>query len=164
MAVYQPEKAQTLNITKVTDIFRVRTPSLAAVRRDHGEQFAIDYLMLWVIELNEVLNVGKKMNEQQIKMTARLVMQENPLLTVADIKLVFDRGISGYYGADYNRLDSTVICGWFRKHWDERLEAAEQDSIMKSQETKGKHPTEKRTGEIQKNREAFIKYKTGRLK
>ncbi len=101
-----------------------------------GETYALDYLMKWIILLNKMVNVGNKMQAFQVKYTAKLILDENPLLTIADIKYVFDKAISGHYGELYNRLDSTVLCRWFRQHWDERLEAAGIESEISHTQSK----------------------------
>lgn len=112
----------------MVDIFRKKTPSLAKIRKDSGEQFVIDYLTLWLIEINDMVNVENKMSDVQVQYTARLIINEHPLLTIADIKYVYDGIVSGRYGILYNRINSLTICSWFRKHWDDRLTEAANES------------------------------------
>lgn len=93
------------------------------------------------------------MNDVQVKYTAQLILQEFPLLTVADIKFVFDGVMSGRYGKTYHQLDSLTICGWFREHWEQRLNAAEQESMMKHSRTKDTEDS--RAREVKKLRDVF---------
>ena len=122
-------------IKTIQDIFKAKTPTLARIKKECGEQLAIDYLALWILNLNDILNLKTKMEEFQIEYTARLVMNENPLLCVADIKIVFDSAVSGQYGVIY-RLDSVTICTWFRMHWNKRLEIAENESHIEHETRK----------------------------
>ena len=159
-----PEKAiEKLDYVKsLPDIYRQKTPSLAKLRREMGEDYALKYLMQWIILLNKMVNVGNKMQAFQVKYTAKLIMNENPLLTIADIKYVFDRAVSGHYGELYNRLDSAVMCRWFRQHWDERLDAAGAESETRHSEKKeiGERTT---SGQFEHKR--FIKkYQIDKLK
>ena len=103
------------------------------------------------------------MNEKQIDFTAKMILQENPLLTVADIKLVIHNAASGRYGKDYNRIDSSVICEWFRRHWDERMNAAEMTSLEEHGKNK-RLPDAPRTGEIEKIKfkDAVKRYSQGK--
>lgn len=105
-----------------------------------------------------MLNVSTRMNETQVEYTARMILAENPLLTIADIKYVFDSAVTGKYGLLYNRLDPQVICTWFRKHWDDRLEAAENESMKEhSQHNSGNY--ERTAGkEIQAFKDAFKRW------
>ena len=123
------------NVKSLPDVWKAKTPSLARMRKQYGERLPVDYLTLWILAINDMVNVGNKMTAFQMEYTAKLVFKENPLLTIADIKFVFDRAVSGSFGELYNRLDSAMICTWFRKHWVERLEAAEQHSQEKHYNT-----------------------------
>lgn len=159
---WQPENAlvNLSDVRKLPDIFTVKTPSLARLKREMGEEYTQDYLARWIILINKMVNVGNKMNAMQVKYTAQLIISENPLLTIADIKYVFDRAISGQYGELYNRLDSSVICKWFRQHWDERLEAGAAQSEVEHQQRKSWEQGGERTSETEKVkfREAFSKH------
>jgi len=150
------------SVRSLPDVYRVKTPSLARMRREVSEEFVLDYLTLWIAELNGIVGVKNTMNETQIRYTAKLILQENPLITVADIKYVFDGVASGKYGELYNSLDCPKICSWFRKHWSERLEAAEQQSIVESQEQKmgnQRRSASGRDGAIQEFKQAVERYK-----
>lgn len=150
-------------VRSLPDVWRKKTHSLARIRKESSEEFAEDYIKIWLLELNELLNVSKPMNEKQIDFTAKMILQENPLLTVADIKLVINNAASGKYGKDYNRVDSAVICEWFRKHWDERMNAAEMSSLEEHSKNK-RQPDMPRVSQMEKAkfREAVAKYSQGK--
>ena len=134
------------------------------MKKEHGREFATDYLMLWVIEINEMVNIGSKMTSAQIKYTANLIVNEYPLMTVADIKYVFDKAMTGKYGELYNRIDSMTICGWFNKHWNERMDEAEQQSMSKHYENTRTAPVERKATEVENIRNAVHRYKLEQLK
>lgn len=160
MSEYAPQRVikALKDVNSMPDIFRVKTPSLAAMRRDCGEQFVIDYLAMWLITLDDMLNITNKMSETQIEYTCSKILAENPLLTVADIKVVFDSALTGKYGKLFNRLDPPIICTWFRDHWSERLNAAAEISIRESEEYKKGNFERSTNSEIQAFREAHRTY------
>ncbi len=137
--LYSHSKAvQTLKrVNSLPDVFRAKTPSLARTAKDFGEEFTIRYLAEWIAEMNDLSGAGNTMTEKQCLHAAQLIMNENPMLTVADIKLVFDNAVSGRYGSLYNSVDIPKVCSWFRKHWQERLEEAEHQSYINHIGTKG---------------------------
>ncbi len=151
-------------VRSIPDIFRTKTPSLAKIKKEYGPQMPVDYLALWIIAINDMVNVGNKMTGFQTEYTAKLIFKENPLLTIADIKFVFDKAISGAYGELYNRLDTPIICTWFRRHWQERLETAEAKAIEDHQSRIDRGG--ERTGEAEKikMKEAIKRYSQTKTK
>lgn len=163
MAAYNPDNALTTlqQVVNLPDVWRAKTPSLARINREAGTDLVIDLLSLWITRINKMLNITNPMNPEQITYTSRQVFTQNPMLTIADIKLVFDRAVTGQYGKDYNRLDSSVICTWFRTHWEERLQAAETVNID-THASKKENPWAPRSGEFEKDKmkEAMNHYLT----
>ena len=148
-------------IKGVPDIFKSKTPSLARMKKEKGEEYTLKYLQMWIVTINDLSGVDKQMNEIQVQYTSKLVFQENPLLTVADIKLVCDRILSGHYGELYNMINSVKICKCFKEYWDERLEIGEQQSYIEHQENIKKESNTERMSEkgINEIKEAVKKFK-----
>lgn len=144
-------------------MYRVETPTLGLMRQDCGEEFVVNYLASWIITLNDMLNLGNSMKDAQVEYAAKMILDENPLLTVADIKFIFDSAVTGKYGLLYNRLDTQIVCTWFRKHWEERLDCAENESIMAHQRiTQAGDYERSSTRATQRFREARKKWETDR--
>ncbi len=158
---YNPSVALTTldEVKSLPDVFRVKTPSLARLQNDFDKEFVVDYLQLWIIKINDMVNAKNKMNDQQVQYTAQLILNENPLLTIADIKFVFDGIVSGRFGEMYNTIDCPKLCTWFRKHWEHRLSEAEAQSHIRHMERKEPR-VERENTEIQKIKEAYKKWKT----
>lgn len=70
-----------------------------------------------------MVNVQMNMNAAQIAMTAEMIVEKQWTYSLEDIQLCLDNGAMGIYGELYNRLDGSVIFGWFRKYEIERNEA-----------------------------------------
>lgn len=118
------------------DVFKADLPSLAKIGKQFTRDTAEAYISIWITNLVEFFQVGKRMGEFQIDETAMLVMDEYYMLTLADINLVFQRAKKGHYGELYDRLDGAIILSWFRKYFEERCETAESISMYEHKEHK----------------------------
>lgn len=96
------------------------------------------------------MNLGKNMNPEQMNETAYMIMDEYPFLTLADINLVFKRAKMGEYGNLYDRLDGSIIMGWFKTYFTHRLEAAEAESIRQAGLYKPRSMQSTRSGQTKK--------------
>ena len=69
-------------------------PSIGLIQKVKGETFALAYLKMWVIDLQDKLNIRNKMNEHMIDAFAEAFLDEFRHLTISDIKIVFTAYIS----------------------------------------------------------------------
>lgn len=96
------------------------------------------------------MNLGKNMNPDQMNETACMIMDEYSFLTLADINLVFKRAKMGEYGNLYDRLDGSIIMGWFKTYFTNRLETAEAESIREAGTYKPRSMQNTRSGQTKK--------------
>ncbi len=139
-------------------VFESKLPSLAKVRKTYGEEFTEGYVAVWITNLVEFFEVGKRMGENQILETAMLVMQDYYMLTLADINLVFTRAKKGEYGQLYDRLDGAVILSWFRKYFEERCQEAENIALRKHDRYKDNGQPRTSNNEKEAHKKAFQQY------
>lgn len=123
-------------IKNFSDVFDAGYPSLNKIKNELGEDTVLGFLKLHILDLRVFLNIGKTMSDTQTEQTAMLLFDEFPSLTVADIKLFFNKIKKGHYGQIYDRLDGQLILIWLAKYYNERLEDAENKSIRKHEELK----------------------------
>lgn len=73
------------------------------------------------------MNIDRNMNAEQMAYCAEDIansMEANIYcLSLDDIQLCLEKGGRCEYGEIYNRMDQTVIFGWFKKYWEERAAA-----------------------------------------
>ena len=138
--------------------FQSGLPTLARVNKHFGRDFTESYLAIWITNLVEYFQVGRKMGEQQIIETAMLVMDEYYMLTLADINLVFTRVKKGYFGEIYDRIDGAVILGWFKKYFEERCSEAEALSMREHEKYAVTGAPRVGQAHIQAHKEAIHKY------
>ena len=126
LMIYSPSKVQSdlRQVKTVRDAIMVKTPSLAKIRKQYGGKQIEAYIKIWLIELNEFINVARPLKEPQIDECARLIMSEYWGLTVADINLIFKTAKMGGYGELYSSLSINSILGWFGEYCNKRLSTA----------------------------------------
>lgn len=80
------------------------------------------------------------MTDEQTSETALLIAETYPSLNIADINLIFRNAKLGRYGKIYDRLDGQIILEWFDRYFDERCNAAAEQSIQEAEKYKGWQP------------------------
>ncbi|MCQ2202415.1 MAG: hypothetical protein MJZ27_10045 [Bacteroidales bacterium] len=123
------------NLT-ISKIMQAKEPSLAAIKRVSSEAKVKALIKLQCVYLNEMLNLKRPLTEAMIDRIADDVMKEYYYLSMADVYLVFDRAIKGYWGEFYELVNVPMVEGWFRKYADERFEIAERRSIEEAESYK----------------------------
>ncbi len=76
-----------------------------------------------ITRATQLVNVERNMNGMQIASLTEMLIETYWMYSLEDIQLCLDRGANGLYGEIYNRLDGSVIMGWFRKYEAERMQA-----------------------------------------
>ena len=104
-------------------------PSLAKLKKEYSTDIVHAYIEMWILNLNEYLNLKDSMSPNQMMETAILIYQDFYYFNLADINLIFGNAKKGYYGHHYQRLDGATIILWFYKHAEERANIAESICI-----------------------------------
>ena len=128
LRIYNPRKVQEdlRQVKTVKQAIMVQTPSIATLRKTYGERQIGAYIKLWIIQLNEFLNVARPLKEVQIDECARLILSEYWGMSIADINIVFRKAKMGGYGELYESLSLNKILGWFKEYYNDRLNTAGQ--------------------------------------
>ncbi len=104
------------------------TPTLGTLKREFGDKAIEAYIKLWLIHLNQLLDLKKPLTEMQIDCIALQVLNNYRSLTIADIYLIFTNAINGEYGNFYDRLTIPTVMKWFRLYFEARCQAAAEQS------------------------------------
>ena len=123
-------------IKSYSDVFNGEYPTLNKIKSELGEEAVLGFLKLHILDLRVFLNIGKTMSDAQTEQTALFILDEYPQLTIADIKLFFNKIKKGHYGQIYDRLDGQLILIWLNKYFEERCDTAELESQTQSEEHK----------------------------
>lgn len=113
--------------------------SLASIRKKVGKNVSINILTVWLINLNDFLNISRKMNPVQIEETCDLLYDEFYYLKISDIALLMKRIKTGYYGQFYESIDGMKIMEMFYQYAQERINGILERSEREERELKIKN-------------------------
>jgi hypothetical protein len=125
------------------------------LKKQYGERQIEAYIKLWLIELNEIINTTRPLNEAQIDETAYLILSEYSNVSIADINLIFKTAKMGGYGEFYGTLSIDKILKWFGDYFNERCNTA--GDISRTEADKIKYQDEKRYGDQRNVKEQAFK-------
>lgn len=117
-------------------MFENKTPSIVVIKKEMGATFTTGYIKIWLVELNEMLNLRRPMTESQITFSAQLISDEFWMLHIADLQLLFTKILSGQYGELYESLNPPKIMTFFRNYLNERTSLGGEKSKREHQEYK----------------------------
>ncbi len=106
----------------VSDALSRQTLSLVQIKKGKGEVFLRSYISMWLIYLNEVLNLNNPLTEAQIELCTEQIMADYSFLKISELSLIFKRIVSGEFGELYERISMPKIMNIFRQYDQERTE------------------------------------------
>jgi len=116
-------------LTTIAAAIAADAPTIAALQRAKGKEFAIGFTMAWLVYLNDILNLNKSMTEDQIELCALEINQAYNSLKISDITYLFRRIISGAYGEFYESLTIPKVLAFFRDYFEQRCIIGEEESL-----------------------------------
>jgi hypothetical protein len=123
-------------LVSVTDAINSPSHSLGKIQREQSKKFTEGLVLVWLMYLNEILNLNKPMSEEQMKLAAVLICEEFYMLKMSDLTLLFKRIISGQYGDFYERISINKVLTFFRNYLEERFEIAIDQSSRNHRDIK----------------------------
>ena len=135
---YNPSNcmAHAGKLVSVTDAINSPSHSLGKIQREQSKKFTEGLVLVWLMYLNEILNLNKPMSEEQMKLASVLICEEFYMLKMSDLTLLFKRIISGQYGEFYERLSIDKVLTFFRNYLEERFEIAIDQSSRNHRDVK----------------------------
>lgn len=109
------------NISSVILAIKADNNSLAVCRRDVGEQYVIDVIVMHIVSLCQSINVNQTLSGIQVKELAHEIISIYYNISVVEIAYVFRLGKRGDYGkiGSY-ALNQEDVMDWFHKYQDQR--------------------------------------------
>jgi hypothetical protein len=123
-------------LVSVTDAINSPSHSLGKIQREQSKKFTEGLVLVWLMYLNEILNLNKPMSEEQMKLASVLICEEFYMLKMSDLTLLFKRIISGQYGDFYERISINKVLTFFRNYLEERFEIAIDQSSRDHRDVK----------------------------
>lgn len=112
--------------------------SLAAIKKKVGKNISLNILKIWLINLNDFLNISRKMNPTQVDETVNLIYDEFYYFKISDIALLMKRIKTGHYGQFYESIDGMKLMDMFYKYAQERVNGFIEETERERNERKRK--------------------------
>lgn len=124
-------KQEISSITKMEDCMGSKIPSLSMIKKEFGEEDTLKAVGKKIKQVNDYFNFKTKMNQQQIFMTAKLIMRDYHWLNMGDMKLIIEGMLTLDYGQYFGKLDGGDFLAAFKTYSGDRMnysqDRAEQD-------------------------------------
>lgn len=121
------DKFELINVERSLTIEKCVTAPLL-INQKNNEKELIKSIFLIVKRFNDLVNVGKKLNEDQMIALSADLFERFGGESLEDIMLFFKMARNGDFG-DLYRLDSIVILSWVNKYLDKKTEAFHENRI-----------------------------------
>lgn len=92
--------------------------------RLYGPEKTEAYIQLWLVDLNECLNLNRPLKEHHIEQIAFMIMQSYKNISIADLNLIFSKAKKGGYGQFFESLSMPKVLGWFEEYYNDRADTA----------------------------------------
>ena len=119
---------RSVTIKGVSDALSCNTLSLVDIKKGKGQAFLRSYIALWLIDLNELLNLKNPLSEAQITLCTEQIITDYSFLKLSELSLIFKRIVSGEFGELYERISMPKLMSIFRKYEQERTEVVTSES------------------------------------
>ena len=114
--------------------------SLSQIKKGYGEEFQINFLLLWLADLNESVGVKNKLSADMMEQCAIFIIEDYYYFKISDINLIFTRAKKGFYGNFYESISIPKIIEWFSSYAAERSEIAYNTNLNEHKVDKNKNP------------------------
>ena len=120
----------------IDDAISSNAPTLGTFIRAKGREFTEQFVIGWLIYLNDILDLKKPMSADQIQLTAIEIVNTYFYLKLSDFTLLYNRIISGVYGEFYESLSIAKVLTFFRDYNEERINKCAENSERKHKDQK----------------------------
>jgi len=135
------------DVNTIKKSIELKLPSIARFKKNIGEEKIEAIVKLWLVDLNNCLNLRRPMSEDNIDFISMSVVGDFGNLTFSDINLVFTRAKKGHYGELYESLNTAKVLGWFNEYFEERLNTAAEINLDKHNQMKSKEAGLRKEGD-----------------
>lgn len=124
-AVTSPRKS--VELSKSGQLY---VPTVRKAVKELGELSMETLIKVNLVRMNAALNLARPMTNEMMEMTAPIVVQhiieDDCDVTLADVRLIFERAMKGYYGDFYNGIGCADIIKWIDGYICEKCDEYER--------------------------------------
>ena len=144
-------------------------PSLQHCIHELGRERVEAMLKIYLIRLNVATNASRPLTEEVIESMVPVILDHivNDLettITLADLRIVMDRAMRGYYGKPYGGFGCQEICGWFDQYNREKMDAIDAFELRRKDAEIHGSRTNHRGREVARMRDAMHQYNLENMK
>ena len=138
MTFYNPNQARRklVNIKNIQTAVLTQTPKISLIAKTYGDNKAENYIKIWLLDLNQSLDVKNPLSGKQIDDIAFYMVNDFRNISIADLFVIFSDVKKGVYGSMYESLSTDKVLGWVGKYNAERDIICAENSYQKHLQTK----------------------------
>lgn len=142
-------------------------PSLEKCIADQGRNKVETTLKLYLMRLNVNTNAARPLTDGAIEAMVPIILDHilydlEVTINTADLRIVFDRAMRGFYGKMYGGFGCNEICDWFTQYDREKKDAIDQfEERRKQEETFGRRSS---TEDSEKTHSVLVEWMNNRKK
>ena len=148
---------------------RSYVPSLDRCIRELGRERVEAMLKLYLIRLNLATNATRPLTEEVIESMVPVVLDHitadlDVTISLADLRIVMDRAMRGYYGKAYGGFGCQDVCGWFDQYNREKMDAIDAAELRRKDGDLQGARSNHRGREVARMRDAMHQYNLAAFK
>lgn len=107
-------------IKTIEQSINAKTPIIGEMRKAYGDDVTLNFLALWIADLQFFLNVNRGMEDVHIDQTCEIIMDDYRNISMSDLNIIFTKAKKGGYGQFFENLAMPKILSWFEEYQNER--------------------------------------------
>ena len=123
-------------IKKTEDAIKHPSPTIASLCKQNDPKSAKNVVLYFLNDFDRSINVVNGLTPDQKREVATLIVEDLPLLTVHDLRVIFRNAKKGDYGEYYNRMDVPMVFRWCKEYLHQRSLKYAEMSRAQHKETK----------------------------
>lgn len=144
-------------------------PSIDRCMRELGRDRVEAMLKMYLIRLNVTTNAARPLTEEALEAMVPVILDHivsdlDVTITLADLRIVFDRAMTGYYGKAFGGFGCQDICAWFDQYNREKMDAIDRIETRRKDADLTGARTNHRGREVAKMRDAMRQYNLEKMK
>lgn len=125
-------------VTSLAEIVKEDYPlSIIRAKNEQGVETLAAHIVSKINYYLNAVDLKHSMNEAQVLLCAKFIIEEHPHLPLKAMDLFFDDAIKGKFGHHYNKMDIPTLMSWLKKFENIYFDMVEEQAYQAHQSTKG---------------------------
>jgi hemerythrin-like domain-containing protein len=125
-------------VTSLAEIVKEDYPlSIIRAKNEQGVETLAAHVISKINYYQEAVGIKNPMNEAQVLLCAKFMIDEHPHLPLKALDIFFDEAIKGNLGEHYNKMDIPTMLQWLKKFENNYFDMVEEQAYAEHMSTKG---------------------------